>query len=206
MPNSVNINDPIQQLPFWVVPIDLREIVNCDDPDGAERRQEFINRVYGLQAEVKKETERLTANNVAALDAKHEAQVIKCKQALADFNEVMLQRSFYEGRERELSRQVNEASFAVKIKKDSPLQPAYATKSDLAQWDSELAELQSTLDSKMSGYHSHQNVMSLWLASCNRLKAVHDAATVEESELRLKIHRLTSKSTGPQPTSIGLSA
>ncbi len=185
-------------LPFWVVPIDCRTIMNCDDPGFQERKDKLMNMAYQLQADIDAETEKLNANNIEALGAKREGKVIQCKEALANFNETMLQRASFESRERSLNLELNQAGLAVRIKRDSPLQLAYATKADIAQWESELAELRAAEDAKRSECENHSSLMSMWVASCQRLKAVHDALAVEESEIRGRLDRLRGVATGPQ--------
>jgi hypothetical protein len=195
---KTNNNTNSIELPYYVVAIDLRAIVACDDPEYQERQQDFINRAYGLKKEVDEETERLTANNIDTLADKREAKVIQCKEALANFNETMLQRAYYENRERALNLELNRAGLAVRVKRDSPLQPTYSTKADIAQWESELAELQAAQSAKMSECENHSSLMGMWVASCQRLKAIHDSLAVEESEIRHRLDRLRGVATGPE--------
>ncbi len=203
---SIKVSEIIEQLPGFVVPIDIREIVHCSDPEFAERRQYWIDTVYGLQEKAKAEVEKITANNIETLDAKREALVIKLKAARAAFDEMNSQSSFFQSSERQLSREVNDASFAVRLKRGSPLTPAYATKADVAQWQSELDALVEAENAAIKRYYSHTNLQSMWASDCQRLKAVHDNLAVEEAELRHRLERLRGLVTGPQKTSIGLSA
>jgi hypothetical protein len=203
---SVKVNDPIEQLPTLVVAFDLRSIVACLDESYAETKQQWINNIYSLHQQLQKEIEKVTVNDVSILDAKREAIVIKLKAARAAFDEMNGQAAFFQSSERELSRQANQASFAVRLKRDSPLTPAYATKADIAQWESELNVLESAESEALRRYHSHTSLQSMWVEDCKRLKAVHDNLAVEEAELRHRLEHLRGIVTGPQKTSIGLSA
>lgn len=203
---SVKVNDPINALPTFVVAFDLRPIVACSDPEFAEQRQQWINKVYSLQAQLQKEIERITGDTIQSLDAQHEEVVLKCKEIKSKFDEVNSQASYFQASERSLSKDVTAANFAVKLKKDSPLQPAYATKSDIAQWQSELDELQAAENDAIKKYYSHQSLMAMWQADRDRLANAHNELIREEAQIRHRLERLTGEVTGPQPTAIGLSA
>jgi hypothetical protein len=203
---SVEVNNPIENLPFAVVPIDIREIVNNSDPTYAEQRQEWINTVYGLQQRIKSEVEKITANNIEVIDARHEELVLKCKTARQAFDEMNSQASVFQLNEKNLSKAVTEASFAVRLKRGAPLTPSYSTKQDYARWESELNALVEIESAAIKRYYSHTNLHSMWAADCQKLKQAHDALCVEESQLRNQLNRLRAVVTGPQKTSIGLSA
>lgn len=203
---SIEVKNLIESLPIFVVPIDIRAIVACDDADYAERRQSFVNRTYALQAEINAEVETITANNISTLNLKHDELVIRCKEAKRKFDEVNLQAAYFQSSERNLSKEANMASFNVRLKKDSPLQPAYATKQDYAQWQSELDELLAIEADAIKKYYSHQSLMAMWQADRDRLANVHNELIREEAQIRHRLQRLTGEVTGPQTTSIGLSA
>ncbi len=180
--------------------------MHCSDPAYAERRQYWIDTVYGLQLKAQAEVEKITANNIEALDEKREAVVIKLRAARTAFDEMNLQAAYFQNRERELAKALTQASFAVRLKRDSPLQAAYSTKADIQQWNDELKSLEEAERTAIASHYNHQNLMAFWVADCRKLKAAHDALAVEESELRNRLNRLRGVVTGPQPTSIGLSA
>ncbi len=203
---SIEVKNLIEQLPTFVVAFDLRPIVACLDESYAETKQQWVNKIYSLHQQLQKEIEIVTVNDVSILDAKREAIVIKLKAARAAFDEINSQAAFFQSSERELSRQANQASFAVRLKRDSPLTPAYATKADIAQWESELKVLESAESEILRKYNSHSNLQAMWVGDCERLKAVHDTLAVEEAELRNRLNHLRGIVKGPQRTSIGLSA
>ncbi|MGB8478662.1 MAG: hypothetical protein WCE63_07455 [Acidobacteriaceae bacterium] len=203
---SIEVKNLIEQLPTFVVALDLRPIVACSDESYAETRQQWVNKVYSLQTQLQKEVERLTGDSIEVLDEKREALAIKLKSARVAFDEMNSQSAFFQSSERNLSKEVTTASFNVNLKRNSPLQPAYATKSDHAQWQRELDELQAIENDAMRRYNNNKNLQYQWQADCQRLKQAHDNLAVEESQLRNQLNRLRGIITSPQPTPIGLRA
>lgn len=198
---SIEVKTLIEQLPTFVVPIDIRTIVACDDADYAERRQSLLNRTYALQAEINAEVERLTADSIEYLDNSHEVLVVRCKASRNKFDELMSQQAYFEACQRQLSSVVTDATFALNLKRKNTLTPTYSTKQDYAQWQSELDALVEAEKTALKNLYNHQNLMTFWTADCRKAKAEHDALAVEELELRNRLNRLR-KALSPQPSEV----
>lgn len=113
----------------------------------------------------------------------------------------MSQQAYFEASERSLSKIATAASFAVQLKRDSPLQIAYSSKADIQRWNDELKSLEEAENTAKTNLYNHQNLMVFWTADCRKAKAAHDALAVEESELRNRINRLR-KALSPQSSEV----
>jgi hypothetical protein len=120
-----------------------------------EEGQELFNRLLVLESECNRAIERGKQERITQLEAEHQELVIERRKLGRELDTLREEESRLNFNAQGIDRRMRDASFALKMLKDHPLNPQYALASELEEHNRKVAIAQKRVDDVLSEQMTH---------------------------------------------------